>query len=39
MVGSRDRYSRGPMQSFPLLMKVNTATVAKAGLTSGMIAS
>jgi hypothetical protein len=37
LVESRDRYSRGPMKSFQLLMRVNTPTVAKAGLTGGMM--
>ena len=39
LVESSDKHSRGPMKSFQLLMKVNAATVAKAGLASGMIAS
>ena len=37
LVESRDKHSRGPMKSFQLLTKVNTATVAKAGLASGMM--
>ena len=37
LVESRDKHSRGPMKSFQLLMRVNTATVAKPGLASGMM--
>lgn len=37
LVGSRHGYRRGPMKPVQLLMKVNTATEARAGLVSGLV--